>query len=78
MHKLSRLCAPNVHTLVKAARGQMLAIRTEGNGINGFRMLRKRMYATATFHIPKTHGGIKRGGGEYQIRIGIVGARSRG
>lgn len=39
VHQLSRLRAPDVYALVKAARRQMLAIRTEGHRIDGLCVL---------------------------------------
>lgn len=78
MHQLPRLRAPDVHALVKAARGKIFAIRTEGHRVDGLRVLGECVYAAATFHIPQTHRGIEGGRGEYKIRIGIVGPRASG
>lgn len=49
-----------MHTLVKGAAGQVLAIGAEGDTVDGLLMFGERVDAHATLHVPQPDGGIER------------------
>lgn len=78
VHELPGLCGPYMHTLVKTAAGQELSVGTECHRVYGFGVLCECVNTGATFHIPESYGRVETRRGEYQVHVGVLGARSRG
>src|SRR5207248_1089625 len=55
---------PNADAIIRAARDQMLAIRTESNRIKFFQGLSQRITPLAGGHIPELYGAVSAGAGE--------------
>lgn len=57
---LPYLGRPDVNTLVKAAGGEELAVRGEGDTVDRLRVLRQGVNAGAPLHIPQPHSRVER------------------
>ncbi len=52
---------PDVHTLIKGATGQVLAVRAEGHTVDGFLVLRQSVNTNPSLDIPQSYCRVKGG-----------------
>ena len=52
-------CAPDVEALVEGARGDVLAVGAEGDGVDGVFVLLEAVQAPPGLHVPQLHCGVE-------------------
>lgn len=60
--------------LVERAAGQKLAVGRERDAVDGLRVFGEGVDALAALHVPKSHGRVEAGAGQYEVHVGVLGA----
>ena len=74
MDQLSALRAPDVDTFVETAAGQELPVRREGHTVDRLLVPGESVDTVPSLHVPQPHGGVKAGGGEDEVHVGVISA----
>ena len=64
--------------LVEAAAGEELPVRRECDAVDWLLVPGESVDTRPSLHVPQPHCGVKAGGGQDEVHVGVVGARTSG
>ena len=65
-----------MNALVERTRGQVLAVRREGDRVDRLLVSGERVKRDSPLNIPQPHGGVKRRRGQDQVGVRVRGSRA--
>ena len=78
VYELAALSAPDVNTFVKTPAGQKLPVRRKCDTVDWLLVPGESMDTRPSLHVPQPHCGVKAGGGQDEVHVGVVGAGPSG